>query len=218
MTTALKTIQDQIKAELANVRKTVAQPSGFRISTKGKVFTLPDGASSPGPLNVVVLDHRNIHQYFKGVYNPNKPEKPSCFASNKIIADLAPHPDATVPQAENCKDCAQNQWNSSPTGGKGKACKNTVRLAVVPPDAEADTPPFILEISPTGLKSWNMLVANLETMGLIPAQVCVEIAFNPNETYPSLVFSNPRPHDNMEIIWALRERAQAILNTSPAGE
>ena len=44
MSTALTTIQEQIAAELANVSDTVAAPSGHRITLKGKVFTLPDGA------------------------------------------------------------------------------------------------------------------------------------------------------------------------------
>lgn len=215
--TELTALQKRIQDELAGIRGTVAAPSGRNISTKGKVFSLPDGTSSQGPLNCVILDHRNFNRYFTEAYNPQAPKPPQCFAIAKEIRDLAPHEEAVSPQAETCAECAMNKFGSAPTG-KGKACRNTVRLAVAPADAADDAEPMILTVSPTGLKSWNALVNNLAAIGMLVIQVETEISFDPNAAYPTLLFKPRAAHERLETFWALREKAQVLLEQPPAAD
>jgi hypothetical protein len=213
--TALVDLKAQIQAELAALAGTVPAPAGMSISLKGKVFTLPNGQSSPGPMQAIILDTRNIRTYYKGQYNPNQLESPECFAIAKQLEDLAPSPNARHPNAETCAECPFDAWHSAPGGGKGKACKNSIRLAIVPANFTADTHPMLITVSPTGIKSFSTLVADLHANNLIPAQIVTEIAFNPNETFPTLVFKALHAHDRLEEVWKLRERAQMALDREP---
>ena len=47
---ALTNFDEQLRKELAGLSKQIDPPSSNKISTKGKVFTLPDGNSSPDAL------------------------------------------------------------------------------------------------------------------------------------------------------------------------
>lgn len=214
--TSLVSIQEKMKAELAALKKSVAPPSGRNISTRGKVFTLPNGRTHQGPLHAVILDHRNYNRYYTAAYNPQDPKPPACFALSKELTGLVPHETASGPQAESCAGCPMNKWGSAPTG-KGKACRNTVRLAVAPSD-KSDDEPMILSIPPTALKSWNALVNNLETMGMLPVQVVTEIAFDPQAAYPTLLFKATEAHEDLEYFWNVREKSQSLLDQPPISD
>src|SRR5690606_15967785 len=47
------------------------------------------------------------------------------------LGEMRPHPTAPQPQHETCAGCPNNAWGSGDKG-RGKACKNVNRLAVVP--------------------------------------------------------------------------------------
>jgi hypothetical protein len=217
MSTALAELQSRIKAELEAVRTSVAPPSGNKISTKDKKFTLPDGKSEQ-ILSVVILDHRNLNRYYIKPYDSQKIVPPDCYALAKTFNTLSPknHEDVASPQHEDCASCPYNQFGSAPNG-KGKACRNMVRLAVIPPDADESVSPMTLEIPPSALKNWNKLVNDLESTGLLPIQIVTEISFDPKVTYPCPVFTPKTTHDNLQTLWTHRERAQAMLDASPAG-
>ena len=217
MSTALTTIQEQIAAELANVSDTVAAPSGHRITLKGKVFTLPDGAQTKGALEVTILDWRNVNLYYPGAYNSQKPEEPSCFAISKIIDGMKPSDNANDAQSDACKGCPWNEWGSASGGGKGKACKNTVRIAVVPVDATSETPIWTIDVSPTGLTGFNNLVNDLKNQrALLPVQVVTSIDFDSTCDFPKLTFAGGEEHGNLEVMFPLREAAAALLEREPS--
>lgn len=216
MSTALVDLQARIKAELQSVRSSVAPPSGNKISTKDKKFNMPDGTVHQGPLSVVILDHRNLNRYYIKAYDPQNLVSPDCFALAKNFGDLSPknHDEITKPQSDDCASCPYNQYGSAPNG-KGKACRNMVRLAVIPPDAGPDVAPMTFEVAPSALKNWNKLVNDLESTGLLPIQVVTEISFDQSKTYPCPVFRPAATHDNLQALWEHREKAQAILDVSP---
>lgn len=211
---AVMSLQDQIKAELAVVSKTVTQNEGTKISTKGKVFTLPDGNSNAGPMTAIILDWRNLRNYYTGIYNPNKPVPPVCFAVGKIVEDLKPSENCQKPQHETCEGCPFDEWGSASTG-RGKACKNSVRLAVAAAKPNEKSKIMTLDVSPTAIKSFNAMVTQLQGMGMLPVQVTAEIGFDASEAFPKLTFGNFQPHDDLEVAMALREKAQDILNREP---
>lgn len=219
MSTALQSLQEKIKAELAEVRKSVAPPSSNRISTRSKQFTLPDGTTNQGPLYAVILDHRNFNRYYSKPYDPQNPAAPDCFAIAKQFNDLSPsnHDSVTDPQATACDECPMNKFGSAPTG-KGKACRNMVRLAIAAADADENAAVMTLEVPPSALKYWNKHVNDLEVAGMLPVQVITEISFDEKVAYPCPTFKVSRPHDNLELFWQLREKAQALLDQEPASD
>lgn len=219
MGTEVMSMEERIKAELANVRKTVGAPAGRSISVKGKVFSLPDGTTNQGPLTCVILDHRNFNRYYTKRYDPNNPAPPDCYAIAKSLDELSPHNHEHVsePQSDSCADCPLNQWGSDPNGGRGKACRNTVRLAVAAADATPQSEPMTLNVSPTGLTSWTSFVNNLETVGKLPVQAIATVSFDENTAFPKLRFEVADFHDSLDTFWQLREKAQALLDAEPTG-
>lgn len=211
-------IRERLKQERANIRDTIPAPSGRTISVKGKVFTFPDSKTSQGPIKAVILDHRNLYKYYDAPYDAKKPVPPACFALSKVI-ELKPHADARKPQAESCAECTWNKWGSA-SQGNGKACKNTVRLAIAAPDMTANDEPLMINVSPTGTKSWAALVNALDVTGKMPIEVVTEIRFDANQAYPTLIFKAEQPisDEQLATMWALREKAQAMLDQVPAGD
>ncbi len=211
---AVLNVEAEIAKNLATLRDRVGAPPSNKISTKGKKFTLPSGTASTGPLNVIVLDWRWVMAHYPGVFNAKNPQDPDCFAVgiNKPESGLLiPHESIEEPHSDNCSDCPKNEWGSSPTGG-GKACKNQLRLLVIAPDADEGTEPLTLYVSPTALKNFFAYMSELAGVhGLDPVQVITQIGFDPNETYPKLTFNMGERHANLNEMWALKLRYQAMV-------
>jgi hypothetical protein len=216
MSTPMTKLQTQLAAELAELDKKVAPPSGHRISLKSKVFSMPDGKTSPGPINAVILDWRSINVFYPGTYNAQKIEPPVCFAVAKNIGKLKPNPNCQDPQHPECEECTYNQWGSAPGGGR--ACKNTIRVAVVPPDAKDDTVPWTIDIAPTSMTAFsNMVYAIKDGMGMLPLQVQVTVGFDQGADYPKLTFANPEPlpEELIEKMFGFRQASQPLLDKEP---
>ena len=207
-------VDEMLKKELGELNQRTGPPPSNKISTKGKVFTLPGGESNSS-LSVVVLDWRYVLAHYPGAFNPNNPQDPDCFAvgsANPESGSLKPHENIAKPHAADCNSCPKNQWGSAATG-KGKACKNQVRLMVVPPKFDANTQPLTLYVSPTGLRNWNAYLMDLNNSdGLHFMQVITDISFDPNETYPKLQFKRAAQNANLNEAYALRTKWQDVVD------
>lgn len=207
-------IQAQIKKELAESKNHVGALPANKIQLRDKKFTLPDGQSSNGPLECIVLDYVWDMIHYPGVYNSNNPQKPDCFALGRETpesGDLKPHESVQNPQHSDCKNCPMNEWGSSPVG-KGKACKNQRRLIIVPPNFTEETEPMTLYVSPAGLKNFDAYVARLKNEHqILPVQAVTEVSFDSAVSYSLLQFKFVARHDNVQLAWAMRERSQDLL-------
>jgi hypothetical protein len=77
----------------------------------------------------------NEKAFYDGRYDPDNPEPPVCYAFDTDPDELAPNPkDVADLQCDNCQDCPLNVFGSADTG-KGKACKDVRRLALIPAGA-----------------------------------------------------------------------------------
>lgn len=220
MSTALIDIKTRIREELAKTAGSYETPSALRITTTNKKFTLPNGVSTTEPINLIVLDYRNVRTLYSAAYNPNNHQLPKCYAIAKSIDELQPSDSVEAPIAANCANCPKNEWGSDPAGGKGKACKNSVRLAVIPADlggekSVAETDIYALDVTPTGLRNWNALISRLDMAERHPMEVVVEVGFNPDAAYPTLTFAELEEHGEPERAWMLFEKAQSILVHHP---
>lgn len=217
MTNAVVDIRAQLRAEIEATKDRVAPPSGGKISTQGKIFTLPDGRTSSGPLKLIVLDWRIVHSYYTGIYDPAKRASPDCWALSTNL-DCAPDPaKVKAAKCDSCAKCPFNEWGSAATG-KGKACKESRRLAVIPTDATPDTIPLLLEVSPTGIKSFEAYVTRLNSIGKHPMEAVAEVAFKSDAHYPTLVFGvdSMLDDDQLAIAFAIRKMVDPILDRDPA--
>lgn len=206
--------------EKKRIKEAVGGPSRNTISVKDKMFTMPSGESHKGPLSVVILDFRSYNAHYAGAYNPNNIQPPNCFAIGKYKNEMTPSKNAEAPQADACATCPKNEFGSDPGGGKGKACKNQYRIAVVAADFATKDPNEIeimtITVSPTGLKGFDTYVNRLKAMyDALPVEYITEISFNPNATYSSLLFTAIEPHGHTAQMMQLRDQAVPMLETEP---
>jgi len=214
---AIAEYREALRQELATLHTRIAPPAGNRISLRGRVFTMPDGSTNQGPLGAVILDFRNHNSFWSTPYNPQQLTDPVCFALSREFGDLAPSADATNPQAEHCAVCPRNVFGSAPNG-KAKRCRNSRRLAIVPPDATLETAPMLLDASPTAISAFESYLLGLATEGKMPVEVITHIAFDPASDFPSLRFGKPKPLTDRQlaVMMKLREKAQVMLDMTGA--
>jgi hypothetical protein len=173
---------DEEMAKYASQSAAIADSIGTGgkfISFKGGKITF-DGGEVPGAkMNCVILDHVLENAFYTGKYDSKNPASPVCFAFGVDQKEMAPHEDSSDPQHETCKGCEQNEWGTADTG-KGKACKNIVRLALV---AESDLEDLenaelaYARVPVTSTKSWAGYVKQLEsTLHLPPFAVVTELS------------------------------------------
>lgn len=144
---------------------------GSFISLSGGQFTFDD-AALPSPLPVVIVNSMRENLYYPDAYDPNNIVAPVCFAladlnlpSDDREGRLQPHPTAPQPQSETCAQCPMNKFKSDDRG-RGKACKNTIKLAMI--SAESldgaglpEAQPAMLRIPVTSLKNYKSYVDKL---------------------------------------------------------
>lgn len=85
-------------------------------------------------LRCVILGWIYENQFYEGRFDPNTPQVPSCYAFGTDYDAMEPHPKAENKQNDTCAGCPNNEYGTSDTG-RGKACKNVIRVALI---AESD--------------------------------------------------------------------------------
>lgn len=209
-------IQADMQAEMEAFKNRIAAPTGSRIGTDEKLFTLPNGDTGE-TLNVIIVDFVSYNAYYDKPWNPNQIVPPNCFSLGLEPAGMVPSENSPEMQAESCAACWANQWKSSATGN-GKACSNTKLLAVIAPDSEPDAPVMLLKVTATALKSFDAYVTSVaRSFQRPPRGVITEISFDPNLKYSSLRFGNPVACDpeQLALAYSRREDAMARLMVEP---
>lgn len=214
--TAVGAVVD-VKAKLAEMMASqegkTAPVGGNKIRvTQDKQFALPDGSKTREPLRLVVVDFNSRNEYYEGEFDKNNPTPPACFAIGDIPVKLVPSANSPEKQSDACLGCPMNEFGSK---GAGKACKNSRVLAVLPPDAEPDTPLWLLQVSPTAIKSWDGYVKDVSRVfGTPPIGVVTTVSFSDSD-YAQLSFSEPEPNENIEACLARVDEARQLLTEEP---
>lgn len=171
------------------------------VSIKGKVFAIvrdgervvlpnPKDPDSPATSIEVVLLKANKGTskvfYLKGYDKDNSEgQKPDCYSADGV----APAADAQVPQAKKCATCPHNQWGSRMTekgASKGKACSDTVRMAVAPAGQIND--PMLLRVPPASIRNLGEYGQMLAKRGVGYNMVVTRVAFDMEAESPKLTF------------------------------
>ena len=141
------------------------------------------------PLPVLIADAAFENALYEGKYEPGKYTAPVCYAVGRDVETMKPHPQAPKPQHADCKSCPLNQFGSS---GKGKACKNSVRLiclsgSVTETDvATAEALPC--SIPPTSINAWGSYVKGLRDGGLVPWATITNLKVDQFKTFFKVSF------------------------------
>jgi hypothetical protein len=212
--------QEELMREAQEISKRIAAPSGDRIKMDSHGFTLPDGTQGD-ELAVVVVDFISSNLYYDRPYNKDNPIPPACFAIGPEPTALVPSENSPEKQADTCAGCPLNQFGSALTG-KGKACKNTRLLAVVPLKSVIENDPegplLMISVPPTSLKTFDGYVSTLAArFKMSPIGVGTKVTPTPNVDYACPKFESIRPLAQEEIMYVMsrREEARRRLQAEP---
>lgn len=107
---------------------------GQFFSTKGGTLAWQDAPLPNNQMAVVILDSVLENVFYEGRYDPEVPQSPICFAFGRDEKTITPHAiviENGSDQNSSCAGCPLNEFGSADIG-KGKACRNTRRLAMIP--------------------------------------------------------------------------------------
>lgn len=135
-TTAIANWDEELarQAEAAAAMEESTNSSQF-FGLKGGILTFNDAPLPGNQMAGIILDSVLENVFFEGEYDPDVPQSPVCFAFARDEKEMAPHANVdTVEgfkrQCESCHECEKNQFGSAEKG-RGKACRNTRRLAII---------------------------------------------------------------------------------------
>lgn len=214
-----KEVADWKEALISGAKKAietekVASTAGM-VSTRGGVFTLPDGAISREITCVVVAYIAKRKWYEHRKFNADDKRPPLCFAQAVEEDHLAPHEVVPEPQAESCAECPHAEWGSAPGESKAQWCKTSRELMVLPITAEttaasiAASDLLSISIPPTSIKSWSKYAQMLGTQGLPPWAASTKVTIEPSKWQFSINFELVTPlNQDAEIMSAIHARVQ----------
>lgn len=136
MGTEITTYKDKWQAMAARDSERLKASSGGKtIGTAGGILKLDDVEIPGNALCAVILDAAYVNSFYVNGWSPGDSVAPQCFAMSHEQSELAPHPsmegeDYFEPQHDKCQGCPQNEFGTARVG-KGKACGNRIRLALV---------------------------------------------------------------------------------------
>jgi hypothetical protein len=204
------------------------------IKIRGKVWSIQhngntmnlmreDGDGPRGSIDIVIVkaNAQLSKTYYINGWDENNANPPDCASANGIV------PDAGVPHQQSpvCATCPRNAWGSAPGGGKGKACGDHRRLAVVPLTDlrnESFGGPLLLRCPAASLQDMAAFDSRYKGMGYPYFTMGIKVGFDPAESYPKLTFAAIRPLTDAEgaVVMELRnspETARVISEgTAPA--
>lgn len=189
--TAVVAWEEQLKNRagkaLANVAKVGS--GGQFFSLKAGVLSLNGNPLAGNKVKGVILCNMLENNYFEEDYNPEVQMSPVCFAFQDVNdpdAPMKPHPDSEKPQHSDCATCEWNKFKSAEKG-KGKACKNTARIAIIHEDSLKsvalikEAPVAFMKLPVTSVGNMAGYVKQVgEVLKRPPESVVTEIAVKPD--------------------------------------
>lgn len=126
--------KDKLKGyakEAVTIAEQAGGSGGNFISFKSGQITFNKSPCTGNKLDTIVIAQTFENAYYEDEWDPGNPKPPVCFAFGPNEDEMAPHEKSTSPQASSCASCEHNKFGSAEKG-KGKACKNVMRLALLP--------------------------------------------------------------------------------------
>ncbi len=205
---------------------------GNFFSFKGGILSFNGAALPNNQMGVVVLDHIFENVFYEGEYDPTQVSPPTCFALGRDELTLAPHEVVVAhgsDQHGNCQGCPMNAWGTADKG-RGKACRNTRRLAVIPageldeagrfkPYTEEEhfekAPIGYMKLPVTSVKGWATIVKQVAgALKRPPHGIFMKVRVVPDAQTQFKVNFEPiskAPDSIMPAIMARREEVMATI-------
>lgn len=131
--------EELAKYATAAADKAPTGEGGKFITLRAGVMSFDDAPLPGNQMMAIVIAHCLENVYYEGKFDPDNRTPPTCFAFSKIGDDtdemgppaIVDELDVFERQSDLCHGCPKNEWGSADTG-RGKACGNRRRLALLP--------------------------------------------------------------------------------------
>lgn len=195
--------------------ETEAAPAGSFVKVKAGMLQWQDQAVQGNKLDVAIIDSIFENALYEGDYDPDNPQSPVCFAFAHDEEALKPHEKSAKPQNATCAGCPHNEFGSAEKG-KGKACKNIRRLAMLPAspmDAQTleTTEVAFIKLPVMSTKNWINYVNTLATIdGRPPFAVVTTLGTVPDaKAQFKVTFTKKEPINQPDLLDVLIKRHEA---------
>lgn len=130
--TEVTTWEDRLKKDAKEVVEAY-RPDIGRLSFDQGILRYEDVQVPENKIQVVVLAAAFANLFYKREFVKGaKYAPPDCYALSLDGRGMAPSDDVLDKQNDVCLTCQNLQWGSDPKGGRGKACKEKMRMVVLP--------------------------------------------------------------------------------------
>lgn len=221
------------QAEIAAALEANAGGGQF-FSIRGGVLSWQDAPLPNNEMAVVILDSIFENVYYEGQYDPDTPQAPTCFAFAKEEDALTPHEIVVkagqAQSTDGCKGCEHNEWGSADRG-RGKACRNTRRLAMLPagtfardgkftmftePEHYATTAIGFMKLPVTSVKGYANFVRQVAgALRRPPAGIVTRVSVVADPKTQFKVLFEPMekvPNELMEAVLARRNEVDPLMD------
>ena len=219
------TLPSELLAQLAEEAKDDAakeRPAISRISLKSGVMSYGGTPMANNEVEAIIVGASFRNTFYAGRYDPNNIKNPNCFALSLDDEDMKPDDNVAEPEHETCKGCPQNEWGSDPNGGRGKACKQSRRLVLIPANALTDAAGnanpegvkvaelAMMDLPVTSVKNYSQFVNTLAATANVPAWAAVcKIKVVPDaKTQFKVLFQAMRVVPTVDLLNAIKMRRQ----------
>lgn len=228
--TAITNWDEQLAAAAEAAAKMEASAGGGQFfSIKGGILTFNDAPMPGNRVGAVILASVLENVFYDGDYDPDSPQAPICYAFGDDEATMAPHENAPAPQHDQCHGCPQNEFGSAHKG-KGKACRNVRRLALIPAGSfvEERFTPFktaeefekaqigFMKVPVTSVRGFANFVKTVATvMRRPPFAIFTKISVVPDPKSQFRVLFEPIdkvPNSLAGVVTARHEEAVGVIN------
>jgi hypothetical protein len=206
---------------------------GQFFSARGGILSFNDAPLPNNQMAVIQVDSIFENVFYEGEFDPSTPTAPTCFAFANEEGDLKPHPsvvEAGQAQHDTCKGCPMNEWGTADKG-RGKACRNTRRLALIPagdltaegvfkphsdPEQIEKGPLGFMKLPVTSVKGYAAYVKQIAgALRRPPHGIFTKVKVVPDQKSQFKVTFEPLakiPDKLMEAVMSRREEAKLMIN------
>jgi len=222
-TSRLAALAAQAKEAAAKER-----PNLTKISLKAGVINYAGQPVKDNRLNAIILAASYKNSLYKGRYDPNNIVNPHCFSLSETDEDMVPDGVVTNPEHDTCSGCPNREWGSDPGGGRGKACKETRRLVLLPASVLDSGDPVkaikegelaILDVPVMSVKFYSQYVNILAGSIGLPMWACVTDVYTKPDPKSQFVvqFQGIKAAGGDDIMDALEARVKEATRISLIG-
>lgn len=211
------TWEEAAKAKAAEqaLQRAASRDGNKFISFKSGMLSI-DKVPVPGnKLTVIALCFLSENSWYSSKYDPIKQQTPACWSVYDSAETMIPSVLSEEPQADTCKACVKFQWGTDPNGGRGKACKTRLRVALLSGSVQSieDVKAAELRFATLPVMSVNdfdVFIATCQLQYQRPMfGVFSELAVIPDAKSQYLVKFKPLAPVNHDLMLAILERVNS---------